>query len=225
MKRLLLYVFLITEAILYILFISGDIFLFGKPKILKFIAVTLIALFSLGAGKSSHNRCITAIFFFTVIADIFFLLLNKPPLGIGTYIIIQAIHTLRLSYISGKNVKTELMKRIIPAVLLGLTGLIVKGTGLALILSYGVFICINIAHCTENYLTHKSKNNLLYLLGMIFLVIGDIGVGLRNLQLTFLTEQMMHTAYIITWITYIPSLLIILSTTEAFLYKKNLNNN
>ncbi len=220
MKKLLVYIFLITEAVLYLLFVTGDIFSVGKPKILKFIAVSLIALFSFSAGKSKENRCVTAIFFFTVIADVFFLLLNKPPFGIGTYIIIQIIHTLRLTFISKKDTKTELFKRLIPAAILGIAGLVIKGPGLALILAYGVFICINIAHCIENYIGDKNKTNRLYLLGLILLVIGDIGVGLRNLQLGFLTENMMHTAYIITWITYLPSLLIILSTTEAFLSEK-----
>ncbi|MBQ3137533.1 MAG: hypothetical protein IJB74_08660 [Clostridia bacterium] len=220
MKRIAVYLFLAVEGILYLLFLSGDIFSFGKPKVLKFIAVFLVAAFSIGAGKSKENRCVTAIFFFTVIADIFFLLLNKPLYGIGTYVIIQIIHTLRLSFISGKSIKTEILKRALPAVILFIIGLTLKGTGLALILSYGVFICINIAHCIENYSRNKSRNNLLYLTGMILLVIGDLGVGLRNLQPAFLSEQMMHTAYIITWITYLPSLLIIMSTTEAFLFEK-----
>ena len=220
MKKLSVYIFLITEAILYFLFVAGDIFFIGNPKILKFIAVTLIAIFSLSAGKTKENRCVTAIFFFTVIADVFFLLLNKPPFGIGTYIIIQAIHALRLTFISKKDTKSELLKRFIPAVILAVIGLTVKGPGLCLILAYGVFICINIAHCIENYAGSKNKTNRLYLIGLVLLVIGDIGVGLRNLQLGFLTENMMHTAYVITWITYLPSLLIILSTTEAFLFEK-----
>ncbi len=220
MKKISAYIFLTVEGVLYLLFIAGDIFSFGEPKLLKFIAVMLAAAFSLGAGKSKANRCVTVIFFFTVIADIFFLLLNKPMYGIGTYIIIQIIHTLRLSLISSKSIKTEMLKRAVPAVILFIIGLTVKGIGLALILSYGVFICINIAHCIENYKGNRSKNNLLYLTGMVLLIIGDAGVGLRNLQLAFLTEQLMNTAYIVTWITYLPSLLIIMSTTEAFLFEK-----
>lgn len=198
---------------------AGDIFSVGKPKLLKFTAILILALFSTGAGKEKSDRCITAVFFFTVIADIFFLLLNKPLYGIGVYIIIQSIHALRLSFISEKKTASELFKRLIPALVLAIAGLTLKGPGLALISAYAVFISVNIAHCIENYIGNKNKNNLLYLIGMVLLVIGDIGVGLRNLQLDFLTAEMANIAYIITWITYLPSLMIILSTTEAFCIK------
>lgn len=219
MRKILTYSFLLIEAVLYVLYVSGDIFSFGQPKVLKFIAIAVLAIFSLLAGKEKENRAITAVFFFTLLADVFFVLMNKAMYGIAVYIIIQLIHTLRLSCVSGKEVKKELLKRIVPSLCLGFIGSF-TGPQLALILAYGTCIAVNIAHCAEITIKEKSPENIRYMIGMILLVIGDIGVGLRNMQAAFVTEEMMNIAYIITWITYVPSLILILSVTKALNFGK-----
>lgn len=220
LRRFLTYIFLAVEVLLYIAYVSGDIFAVGQPKILKFIAVAVLALFSLFAGKEKENKAVTAIFFFTLLADVFFVLMNKAMYGIAVYIIIQLIHTVRLSYVSEKDTKKELLKRIIPGFCLGFIGSFI-GPQIALILTYGTCIAVNIAHCAETALKEKSPENIRYMIGMIVLVIGDIGVGLRNMQASFVTEEMMNIAYIITWITYVPSLILILSATKALSLSKN----
>ncbi len=222
MKKISAYLFLACEAFLYFSYLAGDIFGIGKPKILKFIAIVLLTVFSFFTVRERKNRTVIFIFMFTVIADIFFLLLDKPFFGIGVYVIIQFIHSLRLADLSRTSRTTEAMKRIIPAVFLGIAGSFV-GPVFSLICVYGTFIGINIAHCFINFARCRSRLNLLYLTGMIILLIGDIGVGLRNAGLSFMTKEASQIAYIITWITYLPSLLLILSTTDAFLFKKMSN--
>lgn len=222
MKKISAYLFLACEAMLYFSYLAGDIYGIGRPKILKFIAIVLLTVFSLFTVKEKKDRTVIFIFLFTVIADIFFLLLDKPFYGIGVYVIIQLIHSLRLADLSGTGRAAEALKRIIPAVFLGIAGAFV-GPVVSLICVYGTFIGINIAHCFINFFRCKNRINLLYLTGMIILLIGDIGVGLRNAGLSFMTEETAAIAYIITWITYLPSLLLILSTTDAFLFKKMSN--
>lgn len=222
MRRILTYLFLAVEGILYVAYVTGDIFTVGQPKILKFIAIAVLAFFGLLAGKEKENKAATAVFFFTLLADLFFVLMNKPLYGIAVYIIIQLIHTVRLSYMSNKGLSKELLKRIVPAVVLSLIGSFI-GPQIALILAYGTCITVNIAHSVELTLSERSSRNLRYTVGMIILVIGDIGVGLRNMQIGFISPEMLNIAYIITWITYVPSLILILSTTDALSFKKYRN--
>ncbi len=220
MKTIFTYIFLVLQGILYIGYLAGDIFGVGKPKILKFIAILILALFGLLAGKQKENKTASVIFFFTLLADIFFVLMNKPMYGIAVYIIIQLAHTVRLSFMSEKSLTKELFKRIIPAVCLGAFGFFV-GPRLPLIIAYAVCIAINLAHVIELKIQDPCSRNIRYMIGMIVLVIGDIGVGLRNIQADFVTDDMMRIAYIITWLTYVPSLILILSTTDALSFRKS----
>ncbi len=218
MKKTASYMFLVVIAILYIAFIICDIFYMEQSKILKFTSVCILALCSTFSGKEKENKLVTLIFLITVIADIFFVLLNKPICGIASYIIIQFVHTFRLAIISKKDIKKEFLKRIIPAVcLLGIGAFI--GPVVAFALPYALCIGINIAHAIENNIKHPSKENLRYALAMLILAVGDIGVGLRNVQFDFMTQEMMHIAYIVTWVTYIPSLILILTTTKALQFQ------
>ena len=121
---------------------------------------------------------------------------------------------------SNKNLTKELLKRIIPAFCLGAIGAFV-GPRLPLIIAYAVCIAINLAHVIELKIQNPSKRNIRYMIGMIILVIGDIGVGLRNIQADFVTDDMMKIAYIVTWLTYVPSLILILSTTNALTLRKS----
>lgn len=219
MKTLATYIFLAVQGILYIGYLTGDIFEVGKPKILKFIAILMLAIFGLLAGKQKENKAATAVFFFTLLADIFFVLMDKAMYGIATYIIIQLIHTVRLSFMSEKNLTKELLKRVIPAFCLGALGAFV-GPRLPLIIAYAVCIAVNLVHVIELKIKNPCDRNIRYMIGMIILVIGDLGVGLRNIQADFVTDDIMKIAYIITWLTYVPSLILILSTTDALSFKK-----
>ena len=214
MKKTLTYLFLFTEAVLYVIFVAGDIISLPDTKILKFVAIGILALFSLNCGKERENKTATAIFFFTLLADLFFVVLNMPLYGIGVYIIIQLLHGMRLSILSKKAIKKELLFRIILSLLAAAAGSLI-GIRMILIGAYAVLIGVNIVHALMLLSKEKTKENIIYVLAMIILVIGDIGVGLRNMSLSFMTENMLNTAYIITWITYLPSLMLILFTTKA----------
>ena len=219
MKKSMTWVFITVIAALYIAFITCDIFYMEQSKILKFISVCILALGSTFSGKEKENKPVTLIFLFTVVADIFFVLLNKPIYGIMVYIVIQLVHTVRLAIISKKEIKTEILKRVIPAVCLFCIGVFI-GPVVALALPYAVCIGINIVHAIENNVKYPSRVNLSYAVAMLVLAVGDIGVGLRNIQTGFMTPEMKHVAYIVTWVTYIPSLVLVLTTTKALNFKE-----
>ncbi len=211
-------IFTAIISILYITFITCDIFYLEQSRILKFITVCLLAICSFFCKSTKESRVSILTFLFTVVADVFFVLLNKPIFGITVYIIIQLTHTVRLSLLSEKNIGTELVKRIVPALIVGVIGSFI-GPVVMLALPYAVCLGINIVHGIENNVRFKSKNNLLYGVALIILAIGDIGVGLRNVQLDFMTQELEHVAYIVTWVTYIPSLMLILTSTGALNFK------
>ncbi len=222
MKVVGTYTLLLIQAVLYIGYLFCDITETGNPKPLKIIAIFILLMFSLLAGKEKENKLVSVIFFFTFIADIFFVIINKTLYGISVYIIIQLTHTLRLSYMSEKKPAKELLKRIAPALCIGAVSSLF-GPRLPLITVYAVCIAVNLAHVIKLKIQKPDSRNLRYMLGMIILVIGDIGVGIRNIQADFITDDVLKIAYIITWLTYVPSLILILSTTDA-LKLKNYKN-
>lgn len=219
MKTIATYIFLAIQGAFYVGYLYGDITDTGRPELLKLTAILLLTIFGLFAGKEKENKAASAVFIFTLLADIFFVLMNKAMYGIAVYIIIQLIHTVRLTFMSQKTLYIELSKRIVPALLLGCIGALV-GPKLPLIIAYAVCIAVNLAHVIELKIKNPTDKNLRYMIGMIILVIGDLGVGLRNIQAPFVTDDMMKIAYTVTWITYVPSLILILSTTEALSFRR-----
>ena len=81
--------FVIVIAMLYVAFILCDIFYLKCANIIKYISVCVMAVASLFAGKEKSDKLVTYIFFTILIADGFFLIIDKPLFGIATYLIIQ----------------------------------------------------------------------------------------------------------------------------------------
>ncbi len=221
MKKSMTWGFIIVIAILYFGFIVSDIFSLGYSNILKYASVCIMAVASLFAGKEKSDNLCKWIFGFVLIADGFFLIIDKPLFGIGTYLIIQLFHTVRLTSFGKRHTKAELLKRIIPAVILSVIGSFFNVV-FALIPSYAVCIGENIAHSCENMYKHPSKRNLIYMLSMWFLAVCDACVGIRCFPtLEFMTPELSHFALTLTWIAYVPSLVLLLATTSALNFKKD----
>ena len=100
MKKSMTWGFIIVIAVLYVAFILCDIFYLEWSNILKYASVCVMAVASLFAGKEKSDNLVKWIFGFVLIADGFFLIIDKPLFGIGTYIIIQMFHTVRLTSFS-----------------------------------------------------------------------------------------------------------------------------
>lgn len=215
MKKSMTWAFLLVIAILYVGFIVSDIFSLGFSNILKYASVVIMAVASLFAGKEKSDNLCKWIFGFVLIADGFFLIVEKPLFGIGTYLIIQLFHTVRLTSFGKRHTKAELLKRIIPAVILSVAGSFFNIV-FALVPSYAVCIGENIAHSCENMYKHPSKRNLIYMFSMFCLAVCDACVGIRCFPtLEFMTPELSHFALTLTWIAYVPSLILLLATTGA----------
>lgn len=218
MKKTMTWGFIVVIAMLYVSFILCDIFYIEYSNIIKYASVCVMAAASLFAGKEKSDVLVKWLFGFVLIADFFFMIADKPLLGIGTYVIIQMFHTVRLTSFGKRHTKAELLKRIVPAVILSVIGSFYSVV-FALIPSYAVCIGENIAHSCENMVKHPSKRNFIYMISMFCLAVCDACVGLRCFPFSFMTEERTHIALTLTWIAYVPSLVLLLATTNALNFK------
>lgn len=213
MKRNIKILFFSLIALIMLIYLTCDIFSLWDSRPLKFSASALITLCGITAFNKKESRFVSIGLMFTLLADVFLVLLNKYLYGVAIFIIAQLCYTVYLTYISDKKITEELLKRIIPAAVaasityaLGFKGNIVLPT------AYAVCIGVNIAHSIELQIKKPSRNHLLLMVGFIVFVIGDICVGLRHMP--FISEDVASILYLITWISYPPSQIMVLMSTE-----------
>lgn len=221
MKRVLSYLFIAVEAVLFCTFVTMDIMRLDGENIVKFIAITLVGVMGLMAGKQKDNAVVTAALVFTVCADVFLILIGNYIAGVCVFIIVQTCYTIRFSFMSGKPLVGELLKRLLPGLILGTTaGVLLDSVDIGITVAYASCFAVNFAHGFELQIYNPSPRHLRFAIGIILFACCDICVGIHNLQPSFFTEAMIRNAEVMTWIFYLPSQILILSTTDALSFKK-----
>lgn len=221
MKRKLSFIFIAVEAVLFCTFVTMDILSLEGENIVKFIAISLVALMGLNAGKHKDNKVVTAAFIFTVMADVFLILIGNFVVGVCVFIIVQTCYTIRFSFMSGKPLVGELLKRWIPGLVLGtIAGVLLKSVDIGITVAYASCFAVNFAHGFELQIYKPSPRHLRFAIGIVLFACCDACVGIHNLQLSIFTEAMIRNAEVMTWIFYLPSQILILSTTDALCFKK-----
>ena len=221
MKKIVTYVFLAVEAALFCTFLTMDIM--GKPgsNYVKFAAIALVGAFSFFAGKEKDNRIVNIALVFTVIADVCLVLLGKFFWGVPVFAIVQVCYAIRFSYLSGKPLVGELCKRLIPGIILGALATYFLDFKVGIVVAYACSFAVNFAHGFELHFLKPSPRHLRFAIGLFLFACCDACVGITNLRPGFLTEQMIRNAEVMTWIFYLPSQILILSTTNALSFKKS----
>ena len=220
MKRITSWIFLAVEAVLFCVFVAMDIRSHELENIVKYIAISLIGLMGLRAGKQKDNVVVTAAFLFTMVADMFLILIGNFVAGVATFICVQTCYTIRFSFLSGKPLVGELLKRLLPGVSLGGVATYFLGIDVGIIVAYACSFAVNFVHGFELHILKPSPRHLRFAIGLFLFACCDICVGITNLRPDFLTEQMIRNAEVMTWIFYLPSQILILSTTDALSFKK-----
>ncbi len=221
MKRKLSFIFIAVEAVLFCTFVTMDILSLEGENIVKFIAISLVALMGLNAGKHKDNKVVTAAFIFTVMADVFLILIGNFVVGVCVFIIVQTCYTIRFSFMSGKPLVGELLKRWIPGLVLGtIAGVLLKSVDIGITVAYASCFAVNFAHGFELQIYKPSPRHLRFAIGIVLFACCDACVGIHNLQPSIFTEAMIRNAEVMTWIFYLPSQILILSTTDALCFKK-----
>lgn len=213
MKRNVKILFFSVIALMMLIYLTCDIFSLWDSRPLKFAASALITLCGITVFKKKESRFVSIGLMFTLLADVFLVLLNKYLYGVAIFIIAQLCYAVYLTYISDKKISSELLKRIIPAAVASLItyALGFKGN-IVLPAAYAVCIGVNIAHSIELQIKMPSKKHLLLMTGFIVFVIGDICVGLRHMP--FVSESVASVLYLITWISYPPSQIMVLMSAQ-----------
>lgn len=219
MKKQLTYIFLSAIGVMMVIYLACDVLSIWDSRPLKFAASTLITFCGLSALNKSEGRFVSIGLMFTLLADVFLVLLNKYLYGVGVFVVAQLCYAVYLTKLSDKTVYKELLKRVVPAaaitVILAFAGF--KGN-IVFPAAYAVCIGINIAHSVELNLKKPCKKHMLLVVGFIVFVVGDICVGLRHMP--FVTEAVASVLYFITWLTYPPGQILILSSTGVLNFNK-----
>ena len=221
MKKLSSWILLVIEAILFCTFVAMDIMSLDGENIVKFIAISLVGLFGLRAGKQKDNVVVTIALLFTMLADVFLILIGNFVAGVCVFICVQTCYTVRFSFMSGKPLVGELLKRLLPGLILGSIATFFLGINVGIVVAYACSFAVNFVHGFELHILKPSARHLRFAIGLFLFACCDICVGIHNLKPGFMTEQMIRNAEVMTWIFYLPSQLLILSTTDALSFKKD----
>ena len=220
MKRITSWIFLAVEAVLFCTFVAMDIMHHDAENVVKYVARCLVGLMGLRAGKQRDNVVVTAAFLFTMVADLFLILIGNFVAGVAAFICVQTCYTIRFSFMSGKPLVGELLKRLVPGVILGGIATYFLGINVGIIVAYACSFAVNFVHGFELHILKPSPRHLRFAIGLFLFACCDICVGITNLRPGFLTEQMIRNAEVMTWIFYLPSQILILSTTDSLSLKK-----
>lgn len=220
MKRITSILFLAVEAVLFCTFVAMDITHHGAENIVKYIAIALVGIMGLRAGRQKDNLVVTVALLFTMLADVFLILIGNFIAGVLTFLCVQTCYTVRFSFMSGKPMVGELLKRLLPGVILGSLATYFLGVKVGVVVLYACSFAVNFAHGFELHILKPSPRHLRFAIGIFLFACCDACVGITNLRPGFLTEQMIRNAEVMTWIFYLPSQILILSTTDALSFRK-----
>jgi len=235
-------IFILLQAVLYAAFLmidlSGSHFTLSSG--IKYGIIVLCFCYALLSKKGADKGILFVLkagLFFTLISDLFILLLDIYFYGVLTFIIVQQLYGIRISmaqYPVGCAGRTTLLLRsflIRLALQLGVSALIciiLTGFGVSLegLLVASVFYFISIFTNTLRALKaavihSRDKVLRIFAAGMVLFLLCDINVGLFNMTgFISLPDNVYNTIYsfaaILMWTFYAPSqVLIALSVHEV----------
>lgn len=237
--------FVLIQLLLYAAFLATDITggSIALSSYLKYTIIILCFCYALFLGKSADKSilfCMKTALFFTLISDLFILLLDYYYYGVLTFIFAQQLYGIRLSmekYNIDNEEEQKLLRRsflirlAIQATLMVIICIMIKNNGTELddLLIASVFYFISIVTNAIRGIAaavHNPKKHelVMFAVGISLFLLCDINVGLFNLSgYISLSENAYHMVYsvssILMWTFYAPSqVLIALSTRQGKLF-------
>ena len=220
--------FLLIELLIYIAFMYLDISEKGSFIIsnnLKFIGIILCFLFSLKRYSKGTDPTdiyiLRGALLFTVISDLFILIIDYYTLGILTFCIVQLLYLIRLCrWRNQLGIKSSPWKHLNRNLLaFGVLCILLSREielGLLVVLSILYFVSIVLNVFDSVWIAYKSKARkaITFAVGMVLFLLCDINVLLFNLN-SFVTingvwfARLYAFASIAMWMFYLPSQVII----------------
>jgi hypothetical protein len=228
-------IFIMIQMILYVTFLTLDL-KGGYPTLssqVKFCMIILCFCYALFHGKGVDKSiflCVKIALFFTVISDLFILILDFYVYGVLTFILVQLLYAARLQLADGSADKSKrrsrairfLIKRFI--ILLMITFIICLvlqqfGVDLDGLLVVSAFYFLNILTNTVVAVIAAMKRPYdkslgLFAVGMTLFLLCDINVGLFNISgFVAMPEGTYDVLYpivsVLMWTFYAPSQVLI----------------
>jgi hypothetical protein len=217
--------FLIMEFAIYISFMYFDITGKGNYIIstyLKFIGIILCFLYSIIMYTKDADRTDSYILrgalLFTVISDLFILVLDYYTLGTLTFCIVQIFYLIRLyRWKKDMGMRASVLRNLIrngliASVLLCLL-LIVKIELESLVIIsifYFVSIIMNVRDAVTIACKSKTREIIIFTFGMVLFLLCDINVGFFNISSFVAIDQgwfsdLYAFATIAMWMFYLPA--------------------
>lgn len=247
--RKIVIMFVMLQTVLYVAFLSLD--LYGNnvaaSNLIKFTIIILCFCYTLLPLRSVNKGILFYIrvgLFFTVISDLFLLLIDIYFYGVLTFILVQQCYGLRLDISAYGNVTSKkaiffrpfLIRLLLQISITGVICLALQSFDIILdkllISSAFYFLCIltNIIRAIKITLGKRKMAKrllgervdaglVLYTIGMVLFLLCDINVGLFNLSVFIsLPESSYQTIYnlssILMWTFYAPSQVLIALSTN-----------
>lgn len=188
--------FIVVEAIIYVCFIILDLLLSIDSTYIKYLGIILCLLFSL------YNKSLKLFIamFFTMLADLFLLVINDYyEIGLLFFIITQLTYLIYLTKLN--NYKKFLLLRLI----VFLFGLIILYF-VDYINLLNILVILYFSNLLINTLQSFTSNMNLLKIGLFLFVCCDVCVGLHNILNYGLLYDLVT---LFMWIFYLPSQVLI----------------
>ena len=229
------YLFIILQTILYGSFLvldlsDGNISLSNGIKFTLIVLCFCYVFLNQESTDKSILYCLRAALFFTVISDLFILLLDYYLYGVISFLIVQQLYGLRLDIVNSRNRESGKGKPLFQTVILRFALQVIITAGICLLVSrmgvkpdnllivtalYFISILTNVIYSVLiAFYSHRKSSDKVFALGMILFLLCDINVGLFNLT-DFITipEDFYRILYslstILMWTFYAPSQVLI----------------
>lgn len=196
---------------------GGSIALSCYIKYTVIILCFCYALFSRGSNKSI-SLCLKGALLFTLISDLFILMLDRYFIGILTFIVTQQLYNTMLCLKKNQKYAIWAILQVIAAAVICLLLFLLKVEPDALLIaSIFYFVCIltnTFRAASAVFHDKRDKGMLLYAIGMILFLLCDINVGLFNLtNFIALPDHIYNGIYnassILMWTFYAPAQVLI----------------
>lgn len=190
-------IFLFFDYFTYFTFIIFDL-LDLNTTLIKYLSIFFCFIFAL----TNNKKYLIISSFFTLIADLFLLVLNSHyEIGVSSFIVVQIVYLYFLGNLDIANYKRFLILRLI-LIILCLLILFVTNNLTILYILVVIYFSNLLISTIESFFT----NNTFLKLGLLLFVCCDICVGLHNINVAY------DFATLFMWIFYLPSqVLIVLS--------------
>lgn len=207
-----LVLFLIIEGILYITFLMLDIFLpySGWDVPIKYTSILLCFFGSFAAPENTDGQLTRAALFFTLLADLFLLVLDRWYLiGVASFCVVQLLYLTRIHRTGNRPLSLRLLLRAALAVTL-----LALGAALDTLNPLTILTLIYFSQLAANFIASLSlgRAGWQFALGLLLFMGCDICVGLCNLA-TVLPEaailSLLPFAQVGMWLFYLPSQVLI----------------